>query len=281
MKVPRWFFLVWFLIVPMLSACWKPPTIITYVPLPENLGSHQLSDIRPLRPMEENYVVRSGDTVYGIAKCLQVGLVDLVALNSLEPPYTIWVGQIVLIPEGADFRRCEEQQKLVVDGTVGSTPAQEVLDLNQSLIVSPPAVAEEQFSVLPQVPPRAGKKFLWPVNGKVISDFGPKPGKLRNDGINIAAPLGTVVRAAENGVVAYAGNELRGYGKMLLIRHKGGWITAYAHNHELLVKQGRIVSRGEAIARVGQTGGVDRPQTHFEIRRGEKAINPNEHLSWK
>ncbi len=281
MKVPCQFFWVWVLIVPMLSACWKPPIIITYVPLAGNLESQQSSDTRPLRPMQKNYVVRSGDTVYGIARCLQVRLGDLVALNTFEPPYTIWVGQPVLIPEGADFRRCEEQQNLVLDGAGDSKSAKEGLELNQSLVVSPPAVAEEQFSVLPEVPPRSGKKFLWPVNGKVISDFGPKPGKLRNDGINIAAPLGTVVRAAENGVVAYAGNELRGYGKMLLIRHKDGWITAYAHNQELLVKQGRIVSRGEAIARVGQTGGVDRPQTHFEIRRGEKAINPNKHLSWK
>ncbi len=281
MKTPCRFFLVCFLSVPMLSGCWKPPTIITYVPLPENIESHRLSDSRPLRSMKEKYIVRSGDTMYGIARCLQVGLRDLVALNTLEPPYTIWVGQVVRIPEGADLSRCERQQKLLLDSAAVGTSDQELMDPNESLVVSPPAVAERQFSVLPKVPPRAGEKFLWPVNGKVISDFGPKPGNLRNDGINIAAPLGTVVRAAENGVVAYAGNELRGYGKMLLIRHEGGWITAYAHNQELLVKQGRKVSRGEAIARVGQTGGVDRPQTHFEIRHGEKAINPNKHLSWQ
>ena len=281
MKVPYRLFLVWFVIILMLSACWKPPTIITYVPLSENLQSNQASHSRVLRPMKENYIVRGGDTAYGIARCLQVGLGDLVALNELEAPYTIWVGQAISIPEGARLNKCEETRKVAGEGATAINPSQEPLDPENSLVVSPPAVAEEQFAVLPQVPPRAGKKFLWPVSGKVISDFGPKPGKLRNDGINIAAPMGTLVRAADNGVVAYAGNELRGYGKMLLIRHKEGWITAYAHNQELLVKQGEIVSRGEAIARVGQTGGVDRPQTHFEIRRGEKAINPNEHLSWK
>jgi len=281
MKVPCRFFWVWFVIIPMLSACWKPPTIITYVPLPENLQSNQTSGNRAVRPMKENYTVRGGDTVYGIARCLEVNLSGLVALNNLEPPYTIWVGQAVFIPEGARLNRCKEKQKLALDGAANSNAPHEALDLDSNLVVSPPAIAEKQFAVLPQVPSRAGKKFLWPVDGKVISDFGPKPGKLRNDGINIAAPMGTLVRAAENGVVAYAGNELRGYGKMLLIRHKGGWITAYAHNQELLVKQGAIVSRGEAIARVGQTGGVDRPQTHFEIRRGEKAIDPNAHLSRK
>ncbi len=281
MTVPYRFFWVWLVMIPILSACWKPPTIITYVPLPENLQSSHASSSGALRPMTENYIVRGGDTAYGIARCLQVRLGDLVVLNNLEAPYTIWVGQVILIPEGAELNRCKEKQKLAGSDASNANSVGGAVDPDNSLVVSPPAISEDQFSVLPEVPARSGKKFLWPVSGKVISDFGPKPGKLRNDGINIAAPMGTLVRAADNGVVAYAGNELRGYGKMLLIRHKEGWITAYAHNQELLVKQGEIVSRGEAIARVGQTGGVDRPQTHFEIRRGEKAINPKEYLSWK
>src|SRR5690606_604831 len=90
-------------------------------------------------------------------------------------------------------------------------------------------------------PPRAGSKFLWPVRGKIVSSFGAKGGGLYNDGINIAAEPGEIVRAAENGVVAYAGNELRGYGNMLLVRHSGGWISAYAHNGELLVRRGQTV----------------------------------------
>lgn len=122
---------------------------------------------------------------------------------------------------------------------------------------------------------------MWPVSGKLISGFGPKPGNLRNDGINISAPAGSPVRAAENGVVAYAGNELRGYGNMLLVRHDGGWVTAYAHNSKLLVELGAVVARGEVIARVGESGNVDRPQTHFELRRGDKAVDPRAYLSWK
>jgi murein DD-endopeptidase MepM/ murein hydrolase activator NlpD len=117
-------------------------------------------------------------------------------------------------------------------------------------------------------------KFLWPVNGKIISPFGPKDGGLHNDGINIAAPLGTPVHAADNGVVVYAGNELRGFGNLLLVRHADGWVSAYAHCDALLVKRGDNVKRGQVIARVGQSGNVSAPQLHFELRKGAEAVDP-------
>ena len=123
-------------------------------------------------------------------------------------------------------------------------------------------------------PPRTGGLFSWPTVGKLISGYGPSAGGLHNDGINIEAPSGTPVTAAEAGVVAYAGNELRGFGNLLLVRHEGGWMTAYAHNNELLVKRGQKVSRGQMIARVGRTGNVESPQLHFEIRKGTDAIDP-------
>lgn len=127
--------------------------------------------------------------------------------------------------------------------------------------------------------PRSSGKFFWPVNGKVISPFGPKDGGQHNDGINIAAPLGTPVKAAENGVVVYAGNELRGFGNLLLIRHADGWVSAYAHCDTLLVKRGAQVKRGQVIARVGQTGNVDSPQLHFELRKGAQAVDPMTELA--
>ena len=126
----------------------------------------------------------------------------------------------------------------------------------------------------PAPAPRGSGKFLWPVNGKVISPFGTKEGGLHNDGINIAAPLGTPVRAAENGVVVYAGNELRGFGNLLLIRHADGWVSAYAHCDAFLVKRGDQVKRGQVVARVGQTGAVSAPQLHFELRKGAQAVDP-------
>jgi murein DD-endopeptidase MepM/ murein hydrolase activator NlpD len=129
------------------------------------------------------------------------------------------------------------------------------------------------------LPSRTGRAFLWPVKGQVISDFGPKGGGLHNDGINIAATQGTPIRAAENGVVVYAGNELRGFGNLLLLRHADGWMTAYAHADELLVSRGHQVRRGQVIARVGASGNVSAPQIHFEIRRGSRAVNPRDYLA--
>jgi len=120
--------------------------------------------------------------------------------------------------------------------------------------------------------------FTWPVSGKIISTFGPAAGGTHNDGINISAPEGATVAAAESGVVAYAGNELRGFGNLLLVKHDGGWVTAYAHNQVLLVKKGDKVRRGQAIARVGSTGGVNGAQLHFELRSGTKAVDPLDHL---
>lgn len=119
---------------------------------------------------------------------------------------------------------------------------------------------------------------MWPVRGKVVSSFGPKAKGLHNDGVNIAAPLGTPVLAAENGVIAYAGNELRGYGNLLLVKHDNGWITAYAHTQDLTVKRGERVKKGQIIARVGSTGNVRTPQLHFELRRGKHAVDPVKYL---
>ena len=119
---------------------------------------------------------------------------------------------------------------------------------------------------------------MWPVNGTVISGFGNLGKGRKNDGINIKAPLGTAVKAADSGTVAYAGNELKGFGNLILIKHTDGWITAYAHNDKLLVKKGQKVVRGEKIATVGSTGSVTVPQLHFEVRAGKMAVNPRSYL---
>ena len=129
------------------------------------------------------------------------------------------------------------------------------------------------------LPPRSGRTFSWPVRGRVLSTFGPKADGLHNDGINIAARAGAPVVAAENGVVVYAGNELKGFGNLLLVRHADGWMTAYAHLDKALVKKGQKVTRGQAIGTVGSTGGVSQPQLHFEIRKGTQAVDPAKFLS--
>ena len=149
---------------------------------------------------------------------------------------------------------------------------------------SPPsslsALARQSDAIDVPLPPTRNT-FLWPVEGRVISGFGSKPDGKHNDGINIAAPVGSDIRAAQNGVVAYAGNELRGYGNLVLIRHDGGWMTAYAHNETLLVGKGDMVQRGQVISRSGKSGRVSRPQAHFEIRRDGEPQDPLRLLSRK
>jgi murein DD-endopeptidase MepM/ murein hydrolase activator NlpD len=146
--------------------------------------------------------------------------------------------------------------------------------------VSPPAATPpaDQTASLALPPPRSGRSFLWPVAGKVVGRFGPTTGGTQNDGINISAAEGTPVVAADAGTVAYAGNELRGYGNLILIKHADGWMTAYAHNSKVLVTRGQKVQRGQVIARVGATGAVTEPQLHFEVRRGSRALDPMDYL---
>jgi murein DD-endopeptidase MepM/ murein hydrolase activator NlpD len=117
------------------------------------------------------------------------------------------------------------------------------------------------------------------VRGRIISKFGGKPNGLHNDGVNIAVPVGTSIKAAENGVVVYAGNELKGYGNLVLIRHSDNWVSAYAHNSTILVKRGDDVKRGQIIAKAGKSGMVNQPQLHFELRKGSKPVDPLNHMT--
>ena len=156
--------------------------------------------------------------------------------------------------------------------TPAPAPAQTTPTQTAQLEPPPPPQPAPSGDPLPALKPNS--PFIWPVDGKVISKFGPAKDNLRNDGINIAAPVGAPVKAAAAGVVAYAGNELRGFGNMVLLRHADGWVTAYAHNSSLLVKKGEKIAQGQTIARVGSSGNVDSPQLHFELRQGTKAVDP-------
>jgi murein DD-endopeptidase MepM/ murein hydrolase activator NlpD len=160
-----------------------------------------------------------------------------------------------------------------------STPS-ETRNLDAKPVAAPPAATPEPSAIMPAAPnPATDGTFLWPVRGHVLSDYGTGQDGTHNDGINIAAPRGAAVQAADGGIVAYAGNELRGYGNLILVKHPNGWISAYAHCDLILVKRGETVSRGQTIARVGSTGNVAEPQLHFELRRGNHAVDPREFLA--
>jgi murein DD-endopeptidase MepM/ murein hydrolase activator NlpD len=145
-----------------------------------------------------------------------------------------------------------------------------------------PSAAEEARAeaAASAAPPQnhGGGHFPWPLRGRVLASYGVAADGTHNDGVNIAASRGTPIEAVEAGIVAYAGNELRGYGNLVLIKHGNGWISAYAHCDELLVKKGDPVYRGKVIAKVGATGGVSEPQLHFELRQGKRPVDPRGYL---
>lgn len=217
---------------------------------------------RIVLPRGRQHVVQRGDTLSKIAGRYDVDMYQMARANGLNPPYVIYPGQRLILPGAAYLPKAEPEPAPLppIERTTASKPVE--------------TKAAPRPNPVPEPPAAAGDGFAWPLRGKVLSGFGPKDAGLQNDGINIAAPRGAPVRAAQHGVVAYAGNELRGFGNLLLVKHAGGWVTAYAHNEELLVKRGDKVTRGQAIAHVGSSGSVNAPQLHFEVRQGKKPVDP-------
>jgi murein DD-endopeptidase MepM/ murein hydrolase activator NlpD len=237
-------------------------------------------------PAPREYKVHTGDTLRGIALQFDTTTHDIARLNKLYAPYNLRVGQVLRLPTPTQqVKRVQATPK--VERVAAVPPAKvdrEVLAPrdNKTSSSAPTAKVEKASATvkLPEPEPRASGngKFMWPVDGKILSSYGPKADGLHNDGINIQAPKGAPVRAAENGVVVYSGNELKGYGNLVLVRHADQWMTAYAHLDKSLVKKGDKIKRGQSLGTVGSTGQVDTPQLHFEIRRGTDAKNPQTYL---
>ncbi|MEM6780916.1 MAG: LysM peptidoglycan-binding domain-containing M23 family metallopeptidase [Pseudomonadota bacterium] len=262
-------------------------------------------------PPPREYTVQPRDNLRDIARTFDTTTSQIARLNNLRAPYSVRTGQVLRLPTPSLKVQQAVVRPSVEERTVTSAPVgrveREVLSSGRVVTEPPqpsattssassgsvakpsvkpgmkPKVQQASTSTraaLPdKVPARSGNgKFMWPVDGKVISTYGPKADGLHNDGINIKVPKGTPVRAAENGVVVYAGNELEGYGNLVLIRHEDRWMTAYAHLDKFLIKKGETVRRGQSIGTVGSTGQVDSSQLHFEIRRGTEAKNPKLYL---
>lgn len=232
-------------------------------------------------PTRQTHLVAKGDTLYSISKKYNVDITSLSRLNNLEAPYTLSVGQILTLPESLAGETKVAQKtppqnnnsKIAV-----ATPAKKTSASAKTATKTTAAKKITKTTPRKNVSVYRKTKFMWPVNGTVVSNFGVVGKGRKNDGINIKAATGTNVKAADKGVVAYAGNELKGFGNLVLIKHSDGYITAYAHNEKLYVKKGQKVLRGEKIATVGSTGSVNTPQLHFEVRAGKKAVNPRSYL---
>jgi murein DD-endopeptidase MepM/ murein hydrolase activator NlpD len=245
------------------------------------------------------HVVAPGETLYRIARKYKMPVAELARVNKIPPHTKVNIGDRLNIPASRFARAPQpETQKVAAQPKALSAPPKGKTETKTAALPkAQPKAGPQLASVAPTQtanvatptqapaatnPARSGSpglSFRWPAKGRIIAGFGPKTNGQSNDGINIALPEGTPVKAAEDGVVAYAGNELKGYGNLVLVRHADGYVTAYAHTKELLVKRGDPIKRGQVIARSGQTGNVDAPQLHFEIRKGPAPIDPMPHLS--
>jgi murein DD-endopeptidase MepM/ murein hydrolase activator NlpD len=260
---------------------------------------------RPAAPPPASgvHVVAPGETLMGLSRRYQKPVVAIARANNISPQAHLKIGDRITIPgmrNGPAPRTVARTKapapKAVRMASVAKTQAPEPVTHRTSRAVtkgtSTVPVQQANIARTADPTPAAASKsvrkaeatgsipsFRWPVRGRIVTGFGPKTNGQQNDGINLSVPEGTPVKAAEDGVVAYAGNELKGYGNLVLVRHPGGYVTAYAHARELMVKRGDPIKRGQVIAKSGQTGSVSSPQLHFEIRKGAAPVNPMQYLN--
>ncbi len=224
------------------------------------------------------HVVAPGETLMALSRKYHKPLGAIAKANNIEPHTMVKVGDRIAIPGVAPQAAAKPPAPASL--TQAPTPAPKVASVPAAPVAAPSAAMVTPAARDPE-PPKAKAdvtaampSFRWPVNGRVITAFGPKPSGQQNDGINVSVPEGTPIKAAEDGVVAYAGNELKTYGNLVLVRHSNGYVTAYAHASEIMVKRDDPVKRGQIIAKAGQTGSVAAPQLHFEIRKGSTPVDP-------
>jgi murein DD-endopeptidase MepM/ murein hydrolase activator NlpD len=234
-------------------------------------------------PAGRYHQVGQGETGIAIARAYGVGWADIIALNGLAEPFVLRVGQRLMLPTYAapPARQSIEQRAAAFK-----------LDIASILSGGEPAQPEGQSPAAPaataarKLPPTAAVAmpasfaggFGWPATGRLLARFGPTGKGQVNQGVNIALPQGSEIKAAADGVVAYVGDGVNAYGGLILIRHGGGWATAYGHASALLVSRGQAVKRGQVVARSGQSGFAEQPQLHFEIRQNSRPVDPLKHL---
>lgn len=216
-----------------------------------------------------------------IARSNHIPVKELARANGLPPSAKLKTGMKITVPTKVAVASA---QPVAAPATptaapmpavhAAAAPEGPVQKVNLAVATATPEAAVVKHSVKAAEATGALPTFRWPVRGRVITAYGARTNGKSNDGINVAVPEGTPVKAAEDGVVAYAGNELKGYGNLVLVRHSNGYVTAYAHASDVLVKRGDSIKRGQVIAKSGQSGEAGSPQLHFEIRKGSTPVDP-------
>jgi murein DD-endopeptidase MepM/ murein hydrolase activator NlpD len=234
------------------------------------------------------HFVNHGETLAGIARQNHLSVAELAQANNLTATSPLKLGSRLSVPAKSAAIASPAAPVAALPQAVAAVPAPAPTTKVASAgpvqsvrlaVASPVPEEKEEAPSKPAETTSALPTFRWPARGKVITSYGAKTNGKSNDGINIAVPEGTPVKAAEDGVVAYSGNELKGYGNLVLVRHSNGYVTAYAHASELMVKRGDPIKRGQVIAKSGQSGEVGSPQLHFEIRKGSSPVDPLQFLN--
>lgn len=267
------------------------------VPIREIIQNNNLHPPFTLKPGESlvlsnprAHKVRKGDTLYSIAKLHSVDVSALARRNQLKPPFTLSVDQQLMLPGSLSMKELEaltptKAYKPPVTKSTITAPKKPQSTPTKKQAPQPQKTTHKKRSrpalkrIYTKPKARTSSTFLRPLKGKIISSYGPLKNGTQNDGINIQAPLGTKVKAAENGVVVYRGKDIASYGNLVLVKHADGWVSTYAHLKDISVKRGATLKRGQVLGTVGKTGHVKTPQLHFELRKGRYPVNPGPYLS--
>lgn len=257
----------------------------------------RLAAVAPVRqeaPAETHsgslYIVQPGENLIGIARKHGMSVAELARANHIEPYVKVAMGDRLTIPGRARTQIAERAPAPAVRAAPPKAAPPQVAPARtapvepmrtENVRVATPEPVQAPEPAVKKEPVAAVPSFRWPVTAHIVEGFGPRPNGTTNDGINFAVPEGTPIRAAEDGVVAYAGNELKTFGNLVLIRHADNYVSAYANAREILVKKGDTVRRGQIIAHSGQTGNAASPQLHFEIRKNSTPVDPRKLLASK
>jgi murein DD-endopeptidase MepM/ murein hydrolase activator NlpD len=239
-------------------------------------------------------VVKDGDNLYNIARAHKISIREIIDANDLKPPYTLHPGDRLKVPgmrktyivvKGDNLTHIARRYNVSVTelAKVNNLDREHRVRIGEALVLPYGVKGKSQTRTIKKVIKTSMAKikntsFIWPIKGVIIQDFGDKKDGVNADGINIAAEYDATIKAAGAGKVVYVGSELRGYGNLIILKHSGNWLTAYAHSNNVYVTKGQKVAQGETIATVGKSGNVSEPQLHFGLRKGKKAVDPKKYL---
>ena len=262
----------------------------------------RITDLMRINSLKPNSKIRTGQKIYlpnnkyytskpnqslaQIAKLFDVDVGVIAKANNIKFPYKVRLGQTLKIPSNKVSVAEIEVLNKIDTNTYDAINLDPIFSKNTTSKTNIATESHPAGKIKTSIKPISlikeqvfGKKpYIWPVSGKVVTKFGTASDGTRHDGINIECPENTPIQAIDNGVVVYAGNELRGYGNLVILKHNDGTLSAYAHQKDIIVVKHQTVAQFEVIGLVGATGHVKHPQLHLAIRKGSKAVNPEKYL---